>query len=97
MSTDVKSVVREKYGEAALKVLTTGEKSGGCCGEATLGRRFEVAPHSRQCIAFVVQTPADSGPFEQTIELTTNDPARPIVSLLFRGAVDARVEAAPVR
>jgi arsenite methyltransferase len=32
MSTDVKTVVREKYGEAALKVLTTGEKSGGCCG-----------------------------------------------------------------
>src|SRR5687767_7237976 len=32
MSTDVKAVVREKYGDAALKVLTTGEKSGGCCG-----------------------------------------------------------------
>ncbi|MGQ0815116.1 MAG: hypothetical protein ACT4O1_11700 [Gemmatimonadota bacterium] len=31
MSTDVKAVVREKYGEAALKVLGTGEK-GGCCG-----------------------------------------------------------------
>ena len=31
MSTDVKSVVREKYGEAALQVLTSGTK-GGCCG-----------------------------------------------------------------
>jgi arsenite methyltransferase len=31
MSTDVKSVVREKYGEAALTILNTGEKAS-CCG-----------------------------------------------------------------
>ena len=31
MSKDVKTVVREKYGEAALTILTTGEK-GSCCG-----------------------------------------------------------------
>ncbi|MGQ0561569.1 MAG: arsenite methyltransferase [Gemmatimonadota bacterium] len=31
MSTDVKAVVREKYGQAALDVLATGEK-GNCCG-----------------------------------------------------------------
>jgi arsenite methyltransferase len=31
MSTDVKTVVREKYGDAALTILTTGEK-GSCCG-----------------------------------------------------------------
>lgn len=32
MSTDVKAVVREKYGQAALNVLTTGNAGGGCCG-----------------------------------------------------------------
>ena len=31
MSTDVKTVVREKYGEAALTILSTGEKAS-CCG-----------------------------------------------------------------
>ncbi|HEY0673020.1 MAG TPA: arsenite methyltransferase [Longimicrobiales bacterium] len=32
MSTDVKAVVREKYGQAALNVLTAGNAGGGCCG-----------------------------------------------------------------
>jgi SAM-dependent methyltransferase len=31
MSTDVKAVVRQKYGEAALRVISTGSM-GGCCG-----------------------------------------------------------------
>jgi arsenite methyltransferase len=31
MSTDVKEVVREKYGQAALNVINTGS-TGGCCG-----------------------------------------------------------------
>src|SRR5688572_16484286 len=32
MSTDVKEVVREKYGQAALSVINTGSTGGGCCG-----------------------------------------------------------------
>ena len=32
MSTDVKEIVREKYGQAALNVLSTGSAGGGCCG-----------------------------------------------------------------
>jgi arsenite methyltransferase len=32
MSTDVKEVVREKYGQAALNVINTGSTGGGCCG-----------------------------------------------------------------
>lgn len=32
MSTNVKEVVREKYGQAALNVINTGSTGGGCCG-----------------------------------------------------------------
>jgi arsenite methyltransferase len=32
MSTNVKDVVREKYGQAALNVINTGSAGGGCCG-----------------------------------------------------------------
>ncbi len=32
MSIDVKEVVREKYGKAALNVINTGSAGGGCCG-----------------------------------------------------------------
>ena len=32
MSGNVKEVVREKYGQAALNVINTGSTGGGCCG-----------------------------------------------------------------
>ena len=32
MSANVKEVVREKYGQAALNVINTGSAGGGCCG-----------------------------------------------------------------
>ena len=32
MSTSVKDIVREKYGQAALNVIETGSAGGGCCG-----------------------------------------------------------------
>src|SRR5215204_4416811 len=32
MSTNLKDVVREKYGQAALNVINTGSTGGGCCG-----------------------------------------------------------------
>ena len=32
MGTNVKEVVREKYGQAALNVINTGSAGGGCCG-----------------------------------------------------------------
>ncbi|HEX6694706.1 MAG TPA: arsenite methyltransferase [Longimicrobiales bacterium] len=32
MSTNVKDIVREKYGQAALNVVETGSAGGGCCG-----------------------------------------------------------------
>jgi arsenite methyltransferase len=32
VSTSVKDVVREKYGQAALNVINTGSAGGGCCG-----------------------------------------------------------------
>lgn len=32
MSSNVKEVVREKYGQAALNVINTGSAGGGCCG-----------------------------------------------------------------
>ncbi len=32
MSIDVREVVREKYGKAALNVINTGSAGGGCCG-----------------------------------------------------------------
>lgn len=67
------------------------ERGAGCCGDVSLGRRFEVAPRSRQSITLSVQAPAVPGAFEQTVDFTTNDSTCPRVSLSLRGTVETGV------